>query len=327
MKELYFNIHNLIKIRVYYKNKRDCEDIASKYNCFQSNIINECQIELYLGADLFPIDKRTDSQEGIYVKKRRRIARWEMYVVGFDSQCAKIYYSGNRYSYRYLFIYILEAIINYYLLLRGYSLIHAAAFVYKNKAFVVNTTNYGGKTTILLKMIERGASFMSEEMTIISNKGEVLSYPLPLILHDYNLAQYQMCPIGRNKYLAQRIILNIIRRLTNNQFNPAISVNINDLFEKVKIVNEARIDKIYLIADKDNNSWDKDMCIEELVRINQYQYRYFEEIRNKYLLKNKDSEIKCYWDKMRKIIADCMAITPVEASDKIQIIQNKVSES
>lgn len=85
---------------------------------------------------------------------------------------------------------LLIPIINFTLLARGWLPLHAAAFRYSGRSFVVTGWSKGGKTETLLAFLGHGAEYVGDEWTYIDAEGtRAAGIPEPIRLWDWHLEQ------------------------------------------------------------------------------------------------------------------------------------------
>ncbi len=87
-----------------------------------------------------------------------------------------------------LYTNVVEPILRWTFAERGYALVHAACLATGDDAFLVTARTDTGKTTTSLKMLDREPySFLSDDLTLVSPDGRVLTYPKPLTISRHTL--------------------------------------------------------------------------------------------------------------------------------------------
>jgi glycosyltransferase involved in cell wall biosynthesis len=87
-----------------------------------------------------------------------------------------------------LYTNIVEPILRWTFAERGYALVHAACLAAGDRAFLVTARTDTGKTTTSLRMLDREPySFLSDDLTLLSPEGRVLTYPKPLTISRHTL--------------------------------------------------------------------------------------------------------------------------------------------
>ena len=87
-----------------------------------------------------------------------------------------------------LYTNVVEPILRWTFAERGYALVHAACLAAGDDAFLVTARTDTGKTTTSLRLLDREAySFLSDDLTLVSPDGRVLTYPKPLTISRHTL--------------------------------------------------------------------------------------------------------------------------------------------
>jgi dolichol-phosphate mannosyltransferase len=94
-----------------------------------------------------------------------------------------------RYSLHVLYTNVIEPILRWTFVRKGYALVHAACVSFDGQAVLVTARTDTGKTSTILRMVDNYAcSFLSDDMTIVSKDGHVMSYPKPLTISNHTLS-------------------------------------------------------------------------------------------------------------------------------------------
>jgi hypothetical protein len=93
-----------------------------------------------------------------------------------------------RHSPHVLYTNVVEPILRWTFVGRGYALVHAACFADGERAFLITARTDTGKTTTTLKTLDRHPySFVSDDLTIVCPDGRVLTYPKPLTISRHTV--------------------------------------------------------------------------------------------------------------------------------------------
>ena len=84
-------------------------------------------------------------------------------------------------------IAFLIPIVGLHLLQKGHVLLHSAAFLHRDRAFVATGWKKGGKTELLLAYMAQGATFLADEWTVVSPDGTVRGLPGPMRIWGWHL--------------------------------------------------------------------------------------------------------------------------------------------
>ncbi len=93
-----------------------------------------------------------------------------------------------RLSRHVLYTNVVEPILRWCFVRKGYALVHAACVSFDGQAVLVTGQTDTGKTSTILRTVDNYAcSFLSDDMTIVSRDGRVMSYPKPLTISRHTL--------------------------------------------------------------------------------------------------------------------------------------------
>ena len=98
-----------------------------------------------------------------------------------------------RMSPHVLYTNVVEPILRWTFVRKGYALVHGATIAFGNDAYMITARTDTGKTTTLLKILAHQrrdgdqAAFLSDDMTIVSPTGVALTYPKPLTISYHTL--------------------------------------------------------------------------------------------------------------------------------------------
>jgi dolichol-phosphate mannosyltransferase len=87
-----------------------------------------------------------------------------------------------------LYTNVVEPILRWSFAERGYALVHAACLADHGRAFLLTARTDTGKTTTSLKILDSTTySFLSDDLTLMTPQGRVLTYPKPLTISRHTL--------------------------------------------------------------------------------------------------------------------------------------------
>jgi dolichol-phosphate mannosyltransferase len=98
-----------------------------------------------------------------------------------------------RLSPHVLYTNVVEPLLRWTFVKKGYALVHGATIAFGNEAYMITARTDTGKTTTLLKILayqrrsSDQAAFLSDDMTIVSPNGTALTYPKPLTISFHTL--------------------------------------------------------------------------------------------------------------------------------------------
>ena len=178
-----------------------------------------------------------------------------------------------RYSPHVLYTNIVEPILRWTFVKKGYALVHGATIAFGNEAFIITARTDTGKTTTLLKILSHQrrnsdrAAFLSDDMTIISPDGIALTYPKPLTISAHTLSAINADTLNFKEKTSLPIQSRIHSRtgrkvatFINNTLLPAATINmfmqmvvpppkyfVSKLLPKVKLTQKAHYAGMFII--------------------------------------------------------------------------------
>jgi dolichol-phosphate mannosyltransferase len=94
-----------------------------------------------------------------------------------------------KFSSHVLYTNVVEPLLRWNFVRKGYALVHAACVAVNGQAVLVTAQTDTGKTSTILRTVDNYAcSFLSDDMTIVSKDGRVMSYPKPLTISNHTLS-------------------------------------------------------------------------------------------------------------------------------------------
>jgi glycosyltransferase involved in cell wall biosynthesis len=94
-----------------------------------------------------------------------------------------------RHSPHVLYTNVVEPVLRWTFVERGYALVHAACMAKDDQAFLITARTDTGKTTTALRALDTHPySFLSDDLTLITPDGRALTYPKPLTISRHTLA-------------------------------------------------------------------------------------------------------------------------------------------
>jgi len=91
-----------------------------------------------------------------------------------------------------LYTNVIEALLRFVLVSRGYMLLHSACLEIDGRGVMLSALTDTGKTGTVLQLLrEGGGRFLSDDMTILDPQGTALCYPKPLTISHHTLRAVQ----------------------------------------------------------------------------------------------------------------------------------------
>ena len=161
-----------------------------------------------------------------------------------------------------LYTNVVEPILRWRFVEEGYALVHGACVAFGGEAFLVTAKTDTGKTTTILRMLDRErCSFLSDDLTLVCPDGRLLMYPKPLTISRHTAAAVKSPLLSRRERLALLVQSRVHSRsgrlfahLISRTRLPAATINtiaqmlipppkydVDRLVPGVRVVREARL--------------------------------------------------------------------------------------
>jgi putative flippase GtrA len=178
-----------------------------------------------------------------------------------------------RLSPHVLYTNVVEPILRWTFVEKGYALVHGASLAFGDEGCIVTARTDTGKTTTLLKMLAYQrrdtdqAAFLSDDMTIVSPDGTAMTYPKPLTISYHTLRAVNADTLSFKERLTLPLQSRIHSR-TGRRFAffiskthlPAATINmllqmvvpppkyfVNQLIPRVKVAPRTRLSRMFII--------------------------------------------------------------------------------
>lgn len=105
-----------------------------------------------------------------------------------------------------LYTNVVEALLRFILVSRGYMLLHSACLELHGRGVLMSALTDTGKTGTVLRLLRENPSrFLSDDMTILDPHGNALCYPKPLTISQHTLRAVQAGDLSRKEWRRLRI--------------------------------------------------------------------------------------------------------------------------
>jgi dolichol-phosphate mannosyltransferase len=111
-----------------------------------------------------------------------------------------------------LYTNVVEPILRWMFVRKGYALMHGACVALDGQAIFITAKTDTGKTTTILHTMRENldtSDFLSDDMTIVADNGQVFSYPKPLTISQHTVQAIGGAPLSKK----QRMFLQVQSRL------------------------------------------------------------------------------------------------------------------
>jgi glycosyltransferase involved in cell wall biosynthesis len=156
-------------------------------------LISEPTIKIKFGKP--PLDKSNNGNHRNYMNYHEIFGNLG-FEVGIEMADQNVEVTASptlRYSPHVLYTNVVEPILRWTFVKKGYALVHCATIAFGDKAYMITARTDTGKTTTLLKILSHQrrdsdqAAFLSDDMTLVSPKGIAMTYPKPMTISFHTL--------------------------------------------------------------------------------------------------------------------------------------------
>ena len=96
---------------------------------------------------------------------------------------------------------LIQSLLNFYITQYALVFLHTAAFKYKDKVYAIHGFGGAGKTETMIEALSRGAMFISDDLAIFNEQGQIFPYLRKISLHDYPYTDEQLVKYGLSRRL------------------------------------------------------------------------------------------------------------------------------
>lgn len=174
---LYFNIHNLVRMRI--TASHPCAySIGDEYECFRVSNLEECNLTLSERM-LLPAESSDASTVYRFDHSCTRINSLMIDIAVFGEE---VFLSGKRDLLPFI-----SPLIQWITSTRRAAFLHAASMAIDNQGILMPAWGGTGKTSAIIELLKLpGSAFMGDDYTIICDDGTLLSYPKPFFIYPYH---------------------------------------------------------------------------------------------------------------------------------------------
>jgi dolichol-phosphate mannosyltransferase len=128
------------------------------------------------------------------------------FAIHFGSQILVTTSRALARSPHVLYTNVVEALLRFVFVDRGYMLLHAACMDVGGRGVVLSARTDTGKTGTVLKLLRTSEGrFLSDDMTIIDSAGVARSFPKPLTISEHTLRAVDAGDLSRSEWTRLRI--------------------------------------------------------------------------------------------------------------------------
>ncbi|MHC4083931.1 MAG: hypothetical protein ACYSWZ_00620 [Planctomycetota bacterium] len=204
-KWLYFNIHNLIGLRVERGHASE-RSVRLVFGPFETEALDHVDLTLQydppeIGQHSFASEVYVFTDEHVYIKnyKLHLIKQQDGFVLA---------------SKRDLLPFVMP-IIQCLLLVKGHSFVHGAAVAVKGQGILLPGWGGTGKTSAIVCLLRDvpNSSFLSDDYTIVDSAGRLLSFPKAFFIYPYHRNLFPHLFTAIHKPLVPQFLSGILERV------------------------------------------------------------------------------------------------------------------
>jgi dolichol-phosphate mannosyltransferase len=170
----------------------------------------------YVGARRMISKVQATMSPGLFVYREHLGSVGANFRVDLDNRI-NIYVSPLlAWSKHVLYTNIVEALLRFVLVNKGYMLLHSATVQLGDEAIMLSAQTDTGKTGTILRLLQEHpneSAFLSDDMTIINARGESRSFPKPLTISSHTLRAVNTKVLS----LPRRLVLSLQSRIHSKQ--------------------------------------------------------------------------------------------------------------
>jgi hypothetical protein len=204
-KWLYFNIHDLVRIRVEAGHASE-RSIRLVFGLFETEPLEECDLTLQydepeMGEHSFASESYLYTDHHVYIKD------YKLHLVNQNDQFVLA-------SKRDLLPYVFP-VIQWLLLNKRCSIVHAASVAVEGRGVLLPGWGGTGKTSAIVSLLKEipKCSFLGDDYTILSAEGRLLSFPKAFFIYPYHRELFPHLFSARHKPLIPPILSGIVERI------------------------------------------------------------------------------------------------------------------
>jgi len=148
---------------------------------------------------------------------------------------------------------IIEPLLYYEYLSRGYLLLHAAGVADGRHGYLFPAPGGTGKTTTCLLLVHHGWIFLGDDLILVSPEGRVYALPKPLHLFHHLRERLGFLRLSRRQrwsLLARNLSRQVLSRLLGQRLYLAMRADIRDLLPNCQIGDHYPLRKMILLNNR-----------------------------------------------------------------------------
>jgi hypothetical protein len=216
----------------------------------------EADILIYIDCEFPP--NTNEKSDNYFSWKFKKFFPVKYLILEAEGKETIVYFKGDISIHFYSFImcaFLLNEIIDPLLymkfLWKDYIIMHSACVSDGKKGFLFGAAGGAGKTTLALKLVGRGMTFLNDDKTIVSNTGVVYAYPRSLRLYTYNLKSPPCNSFSwslKSLIYGKDIFRFIASMVLRTKVYLATRVHLHDIFPDAQMGTSFQLGKLFLLT-------------------------------------------------------------------------------
>jgi hypothetical protein len=202
---LYFDVHGLVHMRVEAGHVSE-RSVRLVFGPFETDYLNNIDLTLQYQPPKLP-EHSFAGEDYLFSEKHVFIKKYKLHLIDNNS-------SFTLASQRDLLPFI-PPIIQTLLLRRRHCLLHCAAIAVEGRGILLPGWGGTGKTSAIICLLREtgGSAFMSDDYTVLSSDGRILSFPKAFFIYPYHRELFPHLFKAKHKLLIPPIFSGIVERV------------------------------------------------------------------------------------------------------------------
>jgi hypothetical protein len=204
-KWLYFNIHNLVRMRVEAGHASE-RSVRLAFGPFETGPLD--QIDLTLQYESPTIGEHSLASESyLFTNRHVYIKNYKLHLVNQENGYVLA-------SNRDLLPFVMP-VIQWLLLKKQHSFVHGAAIAIKGQGILLPGWGGTGKTSAIIYLLKElpDAAFLADDYTILSSDGHLLSFPKAFFIYPYHQQIFPHLFKAKHKPLVPSAFSGVLERI------------------------------------------------------------------------------------------------------------------
>jgi len=324
----YYNIHNIVTFvikRTPSLAHKIFSHLDMEYDYFKVKHLDAPDMTVTIGdftpdlKDCYLVDNKYYIKDDyIYFKDSYKLASWEAEITGFETGQIVVNIKSNFLGHLFYDGYIIEFLIKFIALQKGYCFLHAAGVAKDGKAVLFPARSGTGKTTLAMALVNDGWDYIGDDLVIVGTEGKkvfkdtfVYCYPTFIHVFDYHLTKTDIYDEHLTSWQKLQLKLKwLIYKATAGYAKLFSYFKLNEMFPETKIAKKSKVTRMIPVTKKDKSKFNFKVTDNEILNslvLNMMIESYpFEHYRQAYAFIFPNSLMKTFWEDYEKTLENCL---------------------